>query len=53
MGKFFDEFANSGAGSWLINVLAVMAGFILVKFGVLKLPDSGIWGSLKAIVNYA
>lgn len=53
MGKFFDEFANSGPGSWLINVLAVMAGFILVKFLVLKLPDTGMAGSFKAIVNYA
>lgn len=53
MGKFFDDFANSGAGSWIINVLAVMAGFILLKLGVLKLPDTGIWGSLKAIINYA
>jgi hypothetical protein len=53
MSKLFDEFANSGAGSWLINVLAVMAGFILVKLGALKLPDAGILGSIKAIVNYA
>jgi hypothetical protein len=53
MKKFFDEFANSGAGSWLIQIMAVMAGFILVKFCVLKLPDDGIFGSLKAIVNYA
>jgi hypothetical protein len=53
MGKFFDEFANSGAGSWIINVLAVMAGFILAKFLVLKLPDTGLGGSFKAIVNFA
>ena len=53
MGKFFDEFANSGPGSWIINVLAVMAGFILLKMGTLKLPDTGILGSFKAIVNYA
>ena len=53
MNKFFDEFANSGPGSWLINVLAVMAGFILVKLLVLKLPENGITGALKAAVNYA
>lgn len=53
MGKFFDEFANSGPGSWLINVLAVMAGFILVKLLTLKLPDIGFLGALKAGVNFA
>lgn len=53
MGKFFDDFANSGPGSWLINVLAVMAGFILVKLLVLKLPDAGFTGALKAGVNFA
>jgi len=53
MKKFFDDFANSGPGSWIINVLAVLAGFILVKMTVLKLPDTGIFGSLKALVNYA
>lgn len=53
MPKMFDEFANSGPGSWLINVLAVLAGFILAKLAVLKLPDEGILGALKAIVNYA
>jgi hypothetical protein len=53
MKKFFDEFANSGPGSWLINVFAVIAGFILVKFAALKLPDAGLWGSLKAMINFA
>ncbi len=53
MSKFFSEFADSGPGSWLINVLAVMAGFILVKLLVLKLPDSGFAGALKAGVNFA
>lgn len=53
MGKFFDDFANSGPGSWLINVLAVMAGFILFKILVLKFPDSGLQGSIKAVVNFA
>lgn len=52
MRKLFDDFANSGAGSWLINVLAVIAGIVLVKLGVLKLPDSGLLGAIKAIVNY-
>lgn len=53
MGKFFDDFANSGPGSWIINVLAVMAGFILAKILVLKMPDSGLPGSIKAVVNFA
>jgi hypothetical protein len=53
VGKFFDEFANSGPGSWIINVLAVMAGFILAKFLVLKMPDQGLPGSIKAIINFA
>lgn len=53
MSKFFDEFANSGPGSWLINVLAVMAGLILVKLLAMKLPDSGPLGALKASVNFA
>lgn len=53
MGKFFDDFANSGPGSWLINVLAVMAGFIMVKLLTLRLPDSGMFGALKAGVNFA
>ena len=53
MGKFFDDFANSGPGSWLINVLAVMAGFILVKLLVLKLPPTGLLGALQAGVNFA
>lgn len=53
MGKFFDDFANSGPGSWLINVLAVMAGFILFKVITLKFPDSGFLGAIKAGVNYA
>lgn len=53
MNKFFDDFANSGPGSWLINVLAVMAGFILVKLLVLKMSDSGLPGAIKAAVNFA
>jgi hypothetical protein len=53
MGKFFDEFANSGPSSWLIQVLAVLAGFILIKLAALKLPDTGLGGSVKAIVNFA
>jgi hypothetical protein len=53
MGKFFDEFANSGPGSWIINVLAVMAGFILVKLLTLRLSDSGFAGAIKAGVNFA
>jgi hypothetical protein len=52
MGKFFDDFANSGPGSWLINVLAVMAGIILFKLLVLKLPDNGFTGAIKAGVNF-
>ncbi len=53
MGKFFDEFANSGPGSWLINVLAVMAGFIMVKLLTLRLPNDGFLGAIKAGVNFA
>ena len=53
MNKFFDEFANSGPGSWIINVLAVMAGFIVFKLLVLRLPDSGAFGAVKASVNFA
>ena len=53
MPKMFDEFANSGPGSWIINVLAVLAGFILLKLSVLKLPDDGPLGAFKAMVNYA
>ena len=52
MGKFFDEFANSGPGSWIINVLAVMAGIVLAKLLVLRLPDNGFFGAVKAGVNY-
>ena len=53
MKKFFDDFANSGPGSWLINVIAVMAGFILIKMLTLKFPDQGFLGAIKAGVNYA
>lgn len=53
MGRFFDDFANSGPGSWLINVLAVMAGFILFKLLTLKLPNDGPLGAIKAGVNFA
>jgi hypothetical protein len=52
MGKFFNDFANSGPGSWLINVIAVMAGIILAKLLVIKFPDSGFGGAVKAGVNF-
>jgi hypothetical protein len=51
MGKFFGEFADSGPGSWIINGFAVIAFIIVMKIAVLRLPDSGPLGAIKAGVN--
>lgn len=52
MSKFFNEFADSGPGSWIINVISVIAGIIVAKLLVYRLPDSGFPGALKASVNF-
>jgi hypothetical protein len=53
MKSFFNDFADSGIGSWIINVLAVMAGFIGLKVLVSRFSDQGIPGAFKAAVNFA
>lgn len=35
---------------WLILILAVMAGFLVVKYLASYLPDSGFVASIKAVV---
>ena len=50
--KFFNEFADSGAGSWIINGMGVIAFIVLAKVAVSKMPDSGFLGAVKAGVNF-
>ncbi len=53
MGKFFNDFADSGPGSWIINGLSVIAFIIAAKLLVSRLSDSGILGAIKAGINFA
>lgn len=52
MGKFFNEFADSGVGSWVINGIAVVAFIIVLKILVSRLKDTGPLGAVKATVNF-
>ena len=52
MKSFFNEFADSGVGSWVINGLAVVAFIVMMKVLVSRFPDKGFPGAVKATVNF-
>ena len=49
--KLFNQFADHPFGSWIINVISVIAGILLFKVLTSKFPDAGFPGSIKAAVS--
>lgn len=49
--KLFRQFADHPFGAWIINVFSVIAGILAAKLLVFRLPDSGLAGSTKALIN--
>lgn len=51
--KFFDDFADTRPGGFIIQGLEIIAFIIVLKLIVNTLvPDSGVPGAIKAGINY-
>jgi hypothetical protein len=46
-------FTSHPFGEWMIMILALMAGFVALKFAASYLPDGGFVGALKTVVMAA
>ena len=46
-------FRDNAVGEWIIFGIAVMAFFIAAKYAVSYLPDGGLAGGFKNVVNAA
>ncbi len=47
------SFVEHPFGAWIVTVLAVMAGFLVIKFLASKLPSGGVPGAIQSAVMAA